>query len=477
VKSLLFKISILLLIVFSFNVLAEDILIIHQSYGNTHIKWKNRLEAAGHTVTSGSSVPSSFSGYEQVFDLRYSDTALSNLSGTLASAYKTILAAGGTVVLQGENPFFDSRNTTLEGFVRDVTGDNTITYHDTDYIDYEGNNEHLSNTHSVLDSLPSGWSQFTMAAGGQISDLGDDGKCLAQNAIGECGVALWDGDALSSSYSGGKVIIITDINYASQSSYYTNDNKEFMNALIADVTTSTLNTRSTPTSGITSTQQTLVTNTQATTQNNNYIYITQSGSGVELNITQDGDDNLVIGSDLSAAGQITGDDIELTITQTNDNNILGIDIDGNSNDVDITQNLNQSAIIDITGASNTLNLNQTHLSNTGEHFAKVTIVGNSNVMDLDQTETGDKILFLDVDGSNNVTVDQKGTGDMFLDISLTDSHTLDITQDGSGDHDGTLILSGNPTTITLTQDSSSDQNYYLSQVCTTTTCSATVTQN
>ena len=107
--------------VFTLNVFAEDVLIIHQSFGNTHIKWKNRLEAAGHTVTSGTSVPSSFSGYEQVFDLRYSDTALSNTSGTLASAYKTILSAGGTVVLNGENPYFDARNTTLEGFVRDVT--------------------------------------------------------------------------------------------------------------------------------------------------------------------------------------------------------------------------------------------------------------------------------------------------------------------------------------------------------------------
>ena len=476
-KSLLFKISFILLIVFSLNVIAEDVLIIHQSFGNTHIKWKNRLEAAGHTVTSGTSVPSSFSGYEQVFDLRYSDTALSNTSGTLASAYKTILSAGGTVVLNGENPYFDARNTTLEGFVRDVTGDNTITYHDTEYIDYEGNNEYLSNTHDMLDSLPGDWEKASWWAGGVISDLGDDGKCLAQNAIGECGVALWDGDALSSSYSDGKVIIITDINYASQSSYYTNDNKELMNALIADVITSTLNTRSTPTSGITSTQQTLVTSTQATTQNNNYIYITQSGSGVEIAITQDGEDNLVAGSDLTSAGEITGDNNEFAITQTGNNNIVGIDVDGNSNDIDITQNLNQSALIDITGASNTLNLNQTHLSNTGEHFAKIIIVGSSNVMDLDQTETGDKILFLDVDGSNNVTVDQKGTGDMFMDITLTDSHTLDITQDGSGDHNGTLILSGNPTTITLTQDSSSDQNYYLSQICTNTTCSATVTQN
>ena len=477
-KSLFIKVSsIICLILFSLSVIAEDVLIIHQSYGNTHSKWKNRLEAAGHTVTSGTSVPSSFSGYEQVFDLRYSDTSLSNLSGTLASAYKTILAAGGTVVLQGENPFFDFRNTTLEGFVRDVTGDNTIVYHDTDYIDYEDDNEHLSNTHSILDSLPNGWEKFTMAAGGQISDLGDDGKCLAQNAIGECGVALWDGDALSSSYSDGKVIIITDINYASESGYYTNDNKEFMNALIADVITSTLNTRSSTQSGITSAQQTIVTNTQATTQNNNYIYITQSGSGIELNVTQDGDDNLVIGPNLSSAGQIEGDNIELTITQTNDNNIIGIDIDGNANDVDITQNLNQSAIIDITGASNTLNLNQTHLSNSGEHFASITIVGSSNVMDIDQTESGDKILFLDVDGSNNVTVDQKGTGDHFLDVTLTDGHTIDVTQDGSGDHNGTLNLSGNNTSITLTQDSSSDQNYYLEQNCTSSSCSATVTQN
>ena len=83
-----------------------------------------------------------------------------------------------SVVLNGENPFFDFRNTTLEGFVRDVTGDNTITYHDTNYIDYEGNNEYLSNTHSILDSLPSGWTQASWWAGGDISDLGDNGKCI-----------------------------------------------------------------------------------------------------------------------------------------------------------------------------------------------------------------------------------------------------------------------------------------------------------
>jgi len=475
VKSLLFKISIILLIVFSLNVIAEDVLIIHQGYENSHLKWKNRLEDAGHTVTSvnansnGSNFPSSTTSYEQIFDLRHGQGGTHLLTSGMETAYKALLARGGTLYLQTENPgCCGVRNQAIADFIEDEIGGGTVTISNS----YSGN----SVTQHQGDWLNGFDSTVTFSAGGIISSTGD-GTWFAKDSSGNIVGAVWYGSdgELGAAYSG-KVIVITDINYNSHSEYYTNNNKNWMNAM-RTMLASTYN--STPLSAITSTQTTKVTTTRSagTNQANNKIFIVQSGSGVELSITQDGDDNLVIGTDLSAAGQIEGDDIELTITQTGDNNVIGIDIDGNSNDVDITQNLNQSALIDITGASNTLNLNQTHLSNTGAHYADITIVGNSNVMDLDQTETGDKILFLDVDGSNNVTVDQKGTGDMFLDITLTDSHTLDITQDGSGDHDGTLILSGNPTTITLTQDSSTDQNYYLSQVCATTTCSATVTQN
>ena len=91
--------------------------------------------------------------------------------------------------------------------------------------------------------------------------------------------------------------------------------------------------------------------------------------------------------------------------------------------------------------------------------------------------SSDLILFLDVDGSNNVQVDQKGTGNHFLDINLTDSHTVDVTQDGTGSHNATIHLSGNSSSVTLTQDSSTDQNYYLEQNCSSASCSATVTQN
>ena len=236
-------------------------------------------------------------------------------------------------------------------------------------------------------------------------------------------------------------------------------------------------TEPTPTAGISSSQQTTVNTARAKTQNGNAIYITQSGVGIDLDIVQDGNDNLIIGKDLTSSGSIQGDYNEITLTQKNNDNVLGIDVNGNSNDVDVWQDTGQRAIVEITGNSNTLDLEQLHLSNSGEHFARVEVNGNSNSLTIDQKETGDKILFLDVDSSNNVQVDQKGTGDHYLNIILTDSHTLDITQDGSGSHDAHINLSGNNTSITLTQDSSTDQNYYLEQNCVSASCSATVTQN
>ena len=233
----------------------------------------------------------------------------------------------------------------------------------------------------------------------------------------------------------------------------------------------------TPVAVISSSQQTEVNTAKAKTQNGNAVYLTQSGDGLDLDILQDGDNNLIIGSDLTNAGSIQGDNNEITLTQKNDGNVLGIDVNGNTNNIDVWQDTEQNAVVNITGNSNTLDLEQLHLNNNGSHYSKVTVNGNSNSLTIDQKETGDKILFLDVDSSNNVQVDQKGTGDHYLNIILTDSHTVDVTQDGTGDHDAHINLSGNNTSITLTQDSATDQNYYLEQNCASTSCSATVTQN
>jgi len=261
-----------------------------------------------------------------------------------------------------------------------------------------------------------------------------------------------------------------DINYCMTNSYST--------SCQTDMPTSWFSTTQvTPTAGITSSQQTTVNTARAKTQAGNKIYMTQSGSGIDLDIMQDGDDNLIIGEDLTSAANITGDSIILSITQKNTDNVLGIDINGNSNDISIWQDTGQRALVDIDGASNTVDLEQLHLSNSGQHHSSINVEGDSNSVTIDQKETGDKTLFLDVDSSNTVDIDQLGTGDHFLDVDLTDNHTLTVTQDGSGSHDALIDLSGNPTTLTLTQDSATDQNYHLQQSCATTTCSVSVTQN
>jgi hypothetical protein len=230
-------------------------------------------------------------------------------------------------------------------------------------------------------------------------------------------------------------------------------------------------------SGITSNQTTEFNTFRNKSVSGNQIYITQTGNNNTLNILQDGDDNLIIGTDLTSSAVINGDNNALDIDQLGSDNVLGLDIVGSSNNVAVTQNQDQRAKLDITGSSNNVDLDQSAINNVGEHYMSVIINGNSNNVDVDQTETGNKKLFLDIDGSNNVAVDQKGTGDHYAEITLTDSHNVDVTQDGSGDHNATINLSGNTSSVTLTQDSSTSQNYYLYQNCTQTSCSATVTQN
>ena len=96
------RVIIALLLLFSINSItqayAEDVLIVHQGYANSHQKWKNRLEDAGHTVTSvqvgsdGSNFPSNTTSYEQIYDLINLPTH--QVTGAIETAYKALLARG-----------------------------------------------------------------------------------------------------------------------------------------------------------------------------------------------------------------------------------------------------------------------------------------------------------------------------------------------------------------------------------------------
>jgi len=442
---------------------ADTALIYHSNYSDAHTNVKAQLEADGYTVTlstTGTVDDNLINNYDVVFDMKYNNSIGSNGK----TRYQSFIQAGGVLVLVGENHVNHSNNNnTIAAFINNKAG-GSVTIAGTTGGGSCGNDCNITQTNTdVTDSNYTSVGVYPYGA-----YMTGDGTWVAKSTSGKILWMRWSGDQLNSGYTGA-VYITFDINQFTSTYDGTN-----MAALISDTYTSIL---ATPQAAISSSQQTEVNTAKNKSQTTNQIYLTQSGNGIDLDIVQDGDNNLIIGTDLTSAGSIQGDNNEITLTQKNNGNVLGIDVNGASNDVDIWQDTEQNAIVNITGASNTLDLEQLHLNNNGSHYSKVTVNGNSNSLTIDQKETGDKILFLDVDSSNNVQVDQKGTGDHYLNIILTDSHTLDITQDGSGDHDAHINLSGNNTSITLTQDSSTDQNYYLEQNCASASCSATVTQN
>ena len=456
---------------------ADDAAIVHQSYGNTHQKWKNRLEADNHNVTSGTSLPSSISGYEMLIDIRYS----SAIGSADETKMETVLENDGTVVLIGENSnsVFHNRNNSIQSLLRQWTGDNTIVYSTSESIGYSGDDEQLSDV-NVLSSLPGNWAYFNVAAAGVISNLGTGGEYIAKNSDGQIGVAMWRGSALTSNYQGGVVIVITDVNHASHSSYYTTDNQEFLTALIDDLMQQNATNRSSSVS-ITSGQSTTRTAAlNADRENGCNVCITQSGANFTATIRQDGDAHFIVDTDWSGPATITGDNVTLNIKQGNvtttgssDENGLGLLINGNNTNLTVNQGDyandqgEHKAVIDLNGNSNTVNLTQYDGGTLSKHFALIDVDALSNNLTITQKDNGQKTIFLDINANSNTgTFIQEDTGLHYLDVTLgSASHTVDITQRGSGNHAARVDLDGYSTDFDLIQQGSSAQSYNLDNTC------------
>ena len=110
----------------------------------------------------------------------------------------------------------------------------------------------------------------------------------------------------------------------------------------------------------------------------NDIYVTQSGASLDLDITQDGQNNTVGNS--TTASSSTGATTILDIDQVGNSNVIKyqingatytgqINLQGNSNDVDLNCD---------SGGSN---------SSCGSANAVISFIGNSNDIDLDIGET------------------------------------------------------------------------------------------
>ena len=458
-KFILISVSIFLL--FCTSVLADTAHINYVSSTNDqYLKLKSELEDLGYTVTGTNSGTVTLSDFSSK-DLHINIAGNNNCGNTCKTAYETYIGNGGYVIIAGNGDNDGNRTGSIESLIESKLSVGTITLlnYDANFISYANG----SYTGDATDFWVTR-NLFQMNSGGTA--LGSN------NSSGTHTYKSWAVYDYGS--NGGKLLVTFD------QSQFKNNTNAYMTRFYAFLEQTLENEGilvTTVLSGISSNQTTEFNTYRNKSVNGNQIYITQTGDGNVLNILQDGDDNLIIGTDLTSSAVINGDNNNVDIDQLGSDNVLGLDIVGSSNDVDVIQNQDQRAKLSITGSSNTANLNQSAINNVGEHYMSVIIAGNNNTLDLDQTETGNKKLFLDIDGSNNVTVDQKGTGNHYSEITLTDSHTVDVTQDGSGDHNATINLSGNTSSVTLTQDSSTSQNYYLYQNCSQTSCSATVTQN
>ena len=206
----------------------------------------------------------------------------------------------------------------------------------------------------------------------------------------------------------------------------------------------------------------------------NDIYVTQSGASLDLDITQDGENNTVGNSTTASAS--SGATTILNIDQIGNSNVIKYQINGatytgvinlvgNSNDVDLNCDSGGSnsscgsanAVINFTGNSNDIDLDIGETS--AATSADVDIVGqsgsDSNVVaaTIDGTSA---VLTITVNGdTNNYLIDIDGNGDV-NGHTLIHTHTggiadVDITQSGTNDNMINLTTSGDNADIDISQ--------------------------
>lgn len=186
----------------------------------------------------------------------------------------------------------------------------------------------------------------------------------------------------------------------------------------------------------------------------NEIYISQIGDSLDLDITQDGQNNEF--GDSTTDVTLEGDDMTFAITQTGDTNIINAIIKGN----------NYTGTWSFTGNDNRVDLlcSSTSEGDCETVTLNITTLGDDNFFEIKIGETADadsSIVEFDIDGDGNVlqaTVDGKSAKiDVTIDNSatsssatITDSNTsnstqaggnlIDINQSGDGDINGHTVI-------------------------------------
>ncbi len=115
--------------VVGFHAHADNVLIVHGLSTTSELdttqsnidNWPVVCNAQSqHTITYADTPPASLSGFQQIWDIRFSDS--SPLTPTDMSAYASALSAGTSLFLMGENDGFPTRNGSLFQFADQLGG-------------------------------------------------------------------------------------------------------------------------------------------------------------------------------------------------------------------------------------------------------------------------------------------------------------------------------------------------------------------
>ena len=449
-------------------------LIYHSNYSDAHTNMKAQLEADGHTVTlstDGAIADNLINSYDIVVDLKYNN----NIGSNGRTRYQNFVQAGGILIVTGENNAnFSSRNTNIEALIENKFGGSLSISGNTSGCSSPCSANQITNSVNVTQTnTDAGVSSYTSVGhypyGAYFTG---DGTWVAKNASGQILWMKWSGNQLPSGYTG-EVYVTFDVNQF-ESAFDGTDFYDLMSDLYTEAVISVT---------ISSGQTTLKNSAFNATSSENKVNLVTDGSNNTINIQQSGNNNFVVGTDWTSAGNITGNSNTLTIDQGNVltsgssvDNGLGIDITGNSNTVILSQgdaandDGGHRTWLDIDGSSNHLTLQQKDSDTQGtdgDHFMSLDLDSSSNTLVLQQLNDNDKVMFLDINNnSNTIDISQEGTGNHYLDLTTAGSaHDIDIMQKDNGNHAARIDLGGYSIDFDLLQQGSTSQSYNVTSSC------------
>ena len=188
----------------------------------------------------------------------------------------------------------------------------------------------------------------------------------------------------------------------------------------------------------------------------NEIYITQIGDTLDLDITQDGQNNQI--GDASGDAEFEGDDMTFAITQTGNLNTIVADINGNTytGTWTITGNSNAIDLVCDTAGNNceTVTLNIIDIGGTNDSqntTVEFDVTGDGNVF---ETTIDGVSASIDITVDSSTSAAATAGTDGTLTANATTGSTFDISQSGDGDTNGhsiTLDVTGGGSSYNITQ--------------------------